>query len=227
MSQGLFITGTDTEIGKTWAAVALIHALVESGARVTAMKPVAAGIDEPSDAALLAEACSEPPQPALLNLYSLPQPVSPHLAARSAGVVINPQRIAEACQQAGAHHDWLVVEGVGGWLVPLGEDLLVSDLARSLGFPVVLVVGLRLGCLNHALLSARQIERDGLPMAGWIGNTMDPDMLRLDDNVTTLRQQLAAPCLGILPRLTHPREGAGKLDIGLLRPGDRASRGDQ
>lgn len=215
MTRGWFITGTDTEIGKTWVAVALIRALAHAGVRASAMKPVAAGLEPPTDADLLARACPEPPPGELLNPYGLEAAVSPHIAAREQGVTIDLEAIAAAFDRLAAGGP-VVVEGVGGWLAPLTPDRTVSDLARRLDLPVILVVGLRLGCLSHALLSARQIQADGARLAGWVGNTLTPEMSRLEDNVQTLRARLPAPCLGILPALKAPSRGAPHLDVEAL-----------
>src|SRR5262249_28521667 len=134
----------------------------------------------------------------------LAEPVAPHLAARAAGVEIRLEPIAAGFAALCTNADCLVVEGVGGWAVPLSATLMQADLVRALQLPVVLVVGLRLGCINHALLSARAIAADGCELIGWIGNCVDPAMARVDENVATLRERLAAPCLGVLPYSVPP-----------------------
>ncbi|GAP65372.1 dethiobiotin synthase [Mizugakiibacter sediminis] len=204
-ARGVFIAGTDTGIGKTYASCALLHALRGAGVDAVGMKPVASGCEATPQGlrnadALALQAASAPPMPsyALVNPVALAEAVSPHLAARAAGVEVTlpPLRAAYAALAAGRER--VVVEGVGGWLAPLSDTLPASALASGLGLPVILVVGLRLGCLNHAQLSARAIAADGCRLLGWIGNVVDPTMARLDDNLDTLRRLLPAPCLGVL-----------------------------
>ncbi len=225
MSRGVFVTGTDTGVGKTLAACALIHALRAAGEAVVPMKPVAAGAVERSgrwlneDTVALVEAANlgievaERVTPVLLR-----EPMAPHIAARREGRSISLAPILAALAEGtpGAFH---VVEGVGGFVVPLGESLDTVDLARAIGLPVVLVVGLRLGCLNHALLTARAIEAAGLGFAGWIANAIDPAMTAADENVEALVARLAAPLLGRLPHRSAPdaRELARFLDVRPLK----------
>ncbi|HMV63014.1 MAG TPA: dethiobiotin synthase [Zoogloea sp.] len=200
-----FITGTDTEIGKTFSTCALLHAARAQGLRALGMKPVAAGAEWVNgeflneDAARLRAAGSFDPGLALLNPYCLASPIAPHIAAREEGVRIEPARIRTAFDSLRAQADLLLVEGVGGFRVPLGDDYDSADLARDLGLPVILVVGLRLGCINHALLSAEAIAARGLTFAGWIANRVDPAMLRVDENLAALQKGLPAPLLGVLP----------------------------
>jgi dethiobiotin synthetase len=138
-------------------------------------------------------------------------PVSPHLAARQDGVQVELEGIRRAYAQLAADHDRVVVEGIGGWMVPLGEGLLASAIPGALDLPVILVVGLRLGALNHALLSARAIQADGCRLLGWIGNRIDPDMALADENIDTLNTWLPAPCLGVLPHGSAPDQAAARL----------------
>ncbi|HNE15532.1 MAG TPA: dethiobiotin synthase [Rhodocyclaceae bacterium] len=200
-----FITGTDTEIGKTFSTCALLHAARAQGLRALGMKPVAAGAEWVNgeflneDAARLRAAGSFDPGLALLNPYCLASPIAPHIAAREEGVRIEPARIRTAFDTLRAQADLLLVEGVGGFRVPLGDDYDSADLARDLGLPVILVVGLRLGCINHALLSAEAIAARGLTFAGWIANRVDPAMLRVDENLAALQKGLPEPLLGVLP----------------------------
>lgn len=198
-----FITGTDTGVGKTRAACALIRHLAASGRRVAGFKPVASGCERtPSglrneDAlAMMAVANVELPY-ATVNPVALEPAIAPHIAAAQAGQAIDPQRIAQVA--AGIDADHLVVEGAGGWCVPLGPGLMFADLARLLTEQVILVVGLRLGCINHALLSARQIQRDGLRLAGWIANEIDPGMPVREENFEALLERLEAPLLARIP----------------------------
>jgi dethiobiotin synthetase len=202
--QGVFVTGTDTGIGKTHASVALLHAHRSRGRRAIGMKPVASGCRETVDGlrnedadALIGASLPSPPY-ALCNPFALAQPIAPHLAAREAGVEIALEPIEDAYLQLAAIADRVVVEGVGGWAVPLSDRLMQADLVRALGIPVVLVVGVRLGCINHALLSARAILADGCTLAGWIANRIDPAMAFADANLATLRMRIAAPLLGVL-----------------------------
>jgi len=198
--KGLFVTGTDTGVGKTRVAVALIHALRAQGLRVAAMKPVSAGhmpgeLNE--DVVALLQAANVAADPRDVNPYAFAEPVAPHIAAQQAGVRIDLDVIAAAYARLAAAADVVVVEGAGGWRVPLNEHEDMADLAQRLGLPVVLVVGLRLGCLSHALLTAESIARRQLPWAGWVGNAIDPDMACQAENVAALRARLPGPCLGI------------------------------
>lgn len=213
---GVFVTGTDTEIGKTHASVALIHTLRRVGRTVNAMKPVAAGLDEPSDADRLRTACDVDIDDALLNPIALTDPIAPHVAARRAGVDISISKVTEAFRQLKTQADFTVVEGAGGWMVPLGPQQMMADLVRALELPVLLTVGLRLGCLNHALLSARAIEADGLRLAGWVGNAIDPDMPARADNIAALNKRLPAPCLGLLPYAPGGQFERTELDVSSL-----------
>jgi dethiobiotin synthetase len=207
----LFITGTDTGVGKTLVSAALLHALSRHHARVVGMKPVAAGTEECADgvpanddvlALRAASTCAVPP--GLDNPVLLPDPVSPHIAAARAGIRIDIAHLV-ACHQALAQlADAVVVEGAGGFHVPLSATETGADLAQALGLPVVLVVGLRLGCLNHALLTAEAIRARGLTLAGWVANQVDPAMLAQDDNIAFLQQRLQAPLLARIPHLLVP-----------------------
>ena len=200
-----FITGTDTGIGKTVASTALLHALRARGLRAVGMKPVASGcaLDERQwhngDALALLAASDPRPDYADLNPYALPAPLAPELAARDAGVEIRLEVMVSAFHRLQAGADSVVVEGVGGWAAPLSAGLDQADLVRSLRLPVVLVVGMRLGCINHARLTARAIVDDGCALVGWIANHVDPAMQRQDENFEMLTRRLQAPCWGRLP----------------------------
>ncbi len=203
MAQGIFVTGTDTGVGKTRVAVALIRGLVADGFRVAGMKPVAAGIDAGAlandDVLALARAANvDAPLPDI-NPYAFAPATAPHLAALRAGIAIDLDRCAQAYARLGAVVDFVVVEGAGGVLVPLGGGQDMLDLPRLLCLPVLLVVGIRLGCLNHALLSALAIRARGLSLAGWIANRIDPRMADADANVATLGTALGAPLIADLP----------------------------
>ena len=198
--RGLFVTGTDTGVGKTRVAVALIHALRARSLRVAAMKPVSAGSapgELNGDVTALLHAANVDADLRDVNPYAFAEPVAPHIAAARAGVRIDLDVIAEAYGRLAAVADVVVVEGAGGWRVPLNERDDMADLAQRLGLPVVLVVGLRLGCLNHALLTAESIARRQLPWAGWVGNHIDPAMARQAENIVALRVRLPDPCLGV------------------------------
>ncbi|HEX6834384.1 MAG TPA: dethiobiotin synthase [Rudaea sp.] len=201
----VFVTGTDTGVGKTYASCALVAALNAQGIRTIGMKPVASGCEETPDGlrnsdaqSLRAHSVGEPPYP-LVNPYALREPIAPHLAAAHEGQEIRIEPIAAAYETLAARCEAMIVEGVGGWAVPLSPTRMQADLVRALALPVVLVVGLRLGCINHAVLSARAIEADGCRLVGWIANRIDPQMLVADENLATLRERLPAPCLGVLP----------------------------
>jgi dethiobiotin synthetase len=205
MSTGFFVTGTDTGVGKTRVSAGLIAALRAQGLRVTGMKPVASGcVTTPkglrnADALALQAASGLDLPYELLNPYAFAPAIAPHLAAKDAGVAIRFAVIAQAHARLAAQSDCVVVEGVGGWRVPLGPDGDVADMAMHLALPVVLVVGLRLGCLNHAALTAADIRRCGLPLAGWVGNEMNIGFERRNDALGALADLLPEPCLGVLP----------------------------
>jgi dethiobiotin synthetase len=197
MTAGIFVTGTDTGVGKTHVAVALLRALATEGARAVGMKPVAAGVAPGAAvnadvAALLAAGNVDAPL-ADVNPYAFAPAIAPHLAAERAGETIDLERIALAHGRLRARADVVVVEGAGGVLVPLGTRLDMLDIAARLELRVLLVVGVRLGCLNHALLSARAISSRGLPLAGWVANRIDPSMEAADANVAALMERLDAP----------------------------------
>ena len=204
-SKGWFIAGTDTGVGKTRVAVALARALVAQGLRVGVMKPVAAGtIDTPQgprndDALELLGASNVAASYDDVNPCLLAIPASPHLAARHAGVSIRPEPILAAQRRIGAQSDFLVVEGAGGWLAPISAVETMGDLAEKMELPVILVVGLRLGCLNHALLTREAIRSQGVPFAGWIANKMGTEMPLADANIDTLASRFGMSPLGSVP----------------------------
>ncbi len=198
--KGLFVTGTDTGVGKTRVAVALIHALRARGLRVAAMKPVSAGCppgELNEDVAALLQAANVEADLCDVNPYAFVDPVAPHIAAQQAGIRIDLDVVAAAYSRLAAAADVVVVEGAGGWRVPLNERDDMADLAQRLGLPVVLVVGLRLGCLSHALLAAESIANRQLPWAGWVANHVDPTMACQDENIAALRARLPGRCLGV------------------------------
>jgi dethiobiotin synthetase len=205
-----YVTGTDTGIGKSVASAALLHALRARGLRAVGMKPVASGCEATAegwrneDALALQQASAPVPAYADVNPFALPNPLAPELAAADAGVTLALPPIAAAYGRLAAMADAVVVEGVGGWAAPLTATLDQRDVVRALGLPVVMVVGLRLGCINHARLTARAIEADGMSLVGWIGNDIDPAMARMDDNFAILQRAVPAPCWGRLPHSPTP-----------------------
>lgn len=205
MIRGVFVTGTDTGVGKTHTAVSLVVALRSAGHRVGVMKPVAAGVIETNhgprneDAVALAAASAQPVEYDFLNPYLFEEPIAPHIAAEDARVAIDPALVAGAYAELASRSDVMVVEGAGGWLVPIDDRRTVADVAAAIGLPVLLVVGMRLGCLNHALLSAEAIASRGLTLVGWVANCIDPEMRKLDRNIAALEHRLAAPLVATLP----------------------------
>lgn len=199
----LFVTGTDTEVGKTHVACHLIRQLVAEGHRVAGFKPVASGCRHTgeglrnADALALMAAANVDLEYAQVNPYAFEPAIAPHVAADRAGERIDPERIGRIA--AGIRADYLVIEGAGGWCVPIADGIMLADLARPLTDEIVLVVGLRLGCINHALLSEQQIRRDGFRLAGWIANTLAPEMPALSENIAALKARMSSPLLEILP----------------------------
>jgi len=204
-TRALFVTGTDTGVGKTVIAAALLRGLRERGRRVAGMKPVAsscretpAGIVSDDALALIAEASESAPY-AIVNPYSFIPAIAPHVAAVEAGTRIDLRELERAYRILAGLADVVVIEGAGGWLTPLDAIHALADFARKVKADVILVVGLRLGCLNHALLSAQSIEHSGLKLAGWVANTIDPSFERASDNVRALQDRLKAPLFGQVP----------------------------
>ena len=208
MSAAYFITGTDTDVGKTTIAAGLLHAARSAGMSTAAGKPVASGCEltpkglRNADALALMAQCSLPLSYAEVNPVAFEPAIAPHLAAREAGVALTVQSLSGPMRHIlDKEADFTLIEGAGGWRVPLADQDNLSDLAMALGLPVILVVGMRLGCINHALLTAEAIARDGLQLAGWVANIIDPKTSRLEENLATLAERLPAPCLGRVPRL--------------------------
>jgi dethiobiotin synthetase len=222
-AHGLFIAGTDTGIGKTRVTVGLLRALSAAGWRARGMKPVATGticsdagnINE--DVAAIAAVSDPIAARADLNPYCFDWAVSPHIAASRAGIVVDPAYIVAAYGRLARGCDAVVVEGTGGWLAPIGPTTTMADVAQALRLPVVLVVGLRLGCLNHALLSAQAIASAGVPLIGWVANLIDPSMAALAENLEALTQRLPVPQMALLPHAPD-----GKQDPAALAAAARA-----
>ena len=212
--KAFFVTGTDTEVGKTYVSVQLMQALKRAGRTVLAMKPVAAGCEETpegwrnEDVEALRNAASFPVDRAAMNPYLFLPPISPHLAAAEAGVSIEMGLLRERLDALGQQADVVLVEGAGGWLAPLSDTASMADLPAALELPVLLVVGLRLGCLNHALLSVQAIRHSGQPFLGWVANCVDAAMSRRNDNLAYLIRHLGEP----LATVAH---GATEVDFKL------------
>ena len=221
MAVGIFVTGTDTDVGKTLAAVAMLRGLVAAGVRAVGMKPVSAGASTPggiNDDVLALESAGNVAAPLRdRNPFALADAAAPHLVARRAGVAIELPAIVAAYARLASVADVVVVEGAGGALVPLDDQLDVLDIARALRLPVVLVVGVRLGCLNHARLSALAIGARGLRLAGWIASHVDPAMPYADENVAWLAGDLPARCVAEIRTATPPPLAREALEaLGLL-----------
>ena len=215
-NQAFFITGTDTEVGKTFVTCALLHLAHGRGLAAVGMKPVAAGLGvtgRGEDVEQLIAASSVAAPLELINPYGFAAPIAPHLAAAAEGQRIDIGMIAANARRLAEMVDLLLVEGVGGFRVPLSAEFDTADLAVRLGLPVILVVGLRLGCLNHALLTAEAIAARGLPFAGWIANTIDPGMAHREENIATLAERLNVPLLGTLPHAENPAAAARHLRL--------------
>jgi len=224
MIRGIFVTGTDTGVGKTIVAAGLVRLAAGRGRRVVGLKPVASGaVRTPDglrneDALALAAESSVPLPYGLTNPFCFEPAIAPHVAAAEAGVAISLPDLASWYARAAAQADLAIVEGAGGWRVPLHPEGFLSDLPEQLGLDVLLVVGLRLGCLNHARLTLEAIERSGrCRYVGWIGNCIDPTFARLDENLATLGRLLGAPPLAVVPPLPNPAAGAA-IDF-LQQPG--------
>lgn len=223
--RGWFVTGTDTGVGKTTVAAALLWSLGRGGHACAGMKPVATGCRRTAaglhsdDAERLRSCSSVEVDPDDASPYRFTAPVAPHLAAQAAGTVIELERIRTHFERLRRRASCVVVEGIGGWLVPLGAGTSMAELARSLRLPVILVVGMRLGCLNHALLTAASVHHYGLRLAAWVANQVDPEMSLFNENVEALRQRIDAPLLGVLPHLMDggsPRDAAAHLRLSPL-----------
>jgi dethiobiotin synthetase len=224
MTSGLFVTGTDTGCGKTEITLGIMRNLQQQGESVLGMKPVASGgvVTEEGlrneDALRIQAQCSREIGYSSVNPLVYQPPISPHLAAKAEGQPIRLDDILQGYHDLQEQADRVVVEGVGGWHVPLGDSITLADLARGLDLPMIMVVGMRLGCLNHALMTAECILNSGVQLKGWVANLVDPEMQAIEDNINTLRSWLPAPCLGEVPFLEAPTADrvAGYLDGQLL-----------
>jgi dethiobiotin synthetase len=217
-AHGIFITGTDTGVGKTVVACGLVRALRKAGARVSVMKPVASGsLRTPEglrneDALALMEAAGldDLTLYARVNPYCFEPPISPHIAAEADKIEIDVDLIRHEFEQLAASADWIVVEGAGGWLAPLNERETMADLASALAIPVLLVVGLKLGCLNHAQLTRLAVRAHGVPLVGWVASAIDPQMSHLEANLESLERLLGEPPLAAVPYLS---DGGMRLEL--------------
>lgn len=205
MTTAYFVIGTDTNVGKTYVASALVQHFVQSGLKTVGMKPIASGcqlnqqgelINEDALALINASNVSVPLD--LINPYRFAPAIAPHIAAEQAGVEISLESIAQAYLQLSNLADAVIVEGAGGFFVPLNQTETLADLALQLNIPIVLVVGMRLGCINHALLTVEAIQARGLSLAGWVANQIDPNFDRFEENLSSLQQRIDAPCLSVV-----------------------------
>ena len=209
---GFFIAGTDTDIGKTVVSVALMQALQQRDLIVNAMKPIAAGcVNENGqlvnqDAQRLQAQCSSNLAMSAINTYAFEPAIAPHIAARDAQVTFDLDHIVSAFDELRRQSDLVIVEGIGGWCVPLDEKQTTVTLAQALNLPVILVVGMRLGCLNHALLTYDAITRANMDCVAWVANQVDPIMERAFDNLQALQQRLQCPCLAAIPYTEKPEQ---------------------
>ena len=217
-AKGLFITGTDTEIGKTVVSSLLVRQLVNSGFKTAAMKPVASGCEKTDkgwfneDVDSLKREANVELKRELINRYHFEPAIAPHIAAKQENVWISLDDIASDFLQCADQADFVVVEGVGGWQVPLNNQHTVADLAVRLGLPVILVVGIRLGCINHALLTVQAIKSRGVELAGWVANCCTPDTERTQENIASLQNRIVEPMLGIVPYI----ESGGFVDANIV-----------
>ncbi len=215
-----FVTGTDTDVGKTLISCALLQAFAGQGLRVTGMKPVACNEGAVSeDVRQLAASSNVQGMPGQVNPYFFERAVAPHLAAELSGVRINLERIVQSYCELATQADVVIVEGTGGYLLPLNDQEDGADLARQLKLPVIMVVGMRLGCINHALLTSMAIAASGLKLAGWVANCVDKDMKMREENIAALQQRIAGPLLGVVPNfktLPDIKEVAKFLELSLL-----------
>lgn len=223
-----FITGTDTEVGKTSIATGLLHGARKLGLSTMALKPIASGSKQTlaglrnADALALWKGCSIALRYDEVNPLCFEPAIAPHIAAANTGKVLKASVLVDRIQSTLVKHaDFSLIEGAGGWHVPLNEHELLSDVVKALAIPVILVVGMRLGCVNHALLTKRAILQDDLLLAGWVANVIDPSMANLSENTQTLVQYLGAPLLGVVPNMPNPsaQDISEHLEMSLLLKG--------
>lgn len=223
MSRTIFVTGTDTDVGKTYVSVLIVKKLIALGYNVSVMKPVASGCQwvdgqlKNDDALKLINACQSQAPYESVNPFALSEPIAPHIAAQAQRVDLCGLALTKFYNQClDAQSDICLIEGAGGWLVPLNADECISDWVRALVCPVVLVVGMRLGCLNHALLTYQSICAGGVPVLGWVANCVDPAMPALAENIQCLRERLPCVCLGVVP---YGSDDVNVLNVSMMVPG--------
>lgn len=224
MKDHYFLTGTDTDVGKTFIACAMLKAAAQRGYSTLGLKPIAAGCEWEGDrlvnrdAKALIEASAIKLKYSAVNPVALLEPIAPHIAAAKTEVLLSVDILANHSRQCLTNANWILIEGAGGWRVPLNAHETLAGLPKALELSVILVVGLKLGCLNHALLTVEAIERDGLSLAGWVANQIDPEMLVVEENFDTLKKSIHAPCLGFIPYQHQPcvNHAATLLDIGKI-----------
>jgi len=210
---GYFVTGTDTGVGKTVISLGLMQLLQNQGLRIAGMKPIASGCERTpdglrnADALQLQQQSSDMPDYAMVNPYAFEPAIAPHIAASQADINIDLQTLQENYQSLSESADRVIVEGVGGWLVPLNESESMADLALMLGLPVIMVVGIRLGCINHALLTAQAIRYSGNQLLGWVANGSNPECEQASQIVEALDSRVDAPLLGVLPHISSVTSG--------------------
>lgn len=223
MAKAYFMTGTDTDVGKTRVACALLAAARQQGYSTAALKPVAAGVSDTyagrcnADVAALAQHCSPELTLNEINPVCFDDPVAPHIAAERTGTALRVIELVRQCRPVlDRQADVTLVEGAGGWKVPVNSEETLADLVVALKLPVILVVGMRLGCLNHALLTAQAIQADGATLVGWVANRINPEMQCYAENLATLKARLSAPLLAELPHLKAGDTGAGYFNLGTI-----------
>ena len=224
---GYFITGTDTGVGKTWATLALMKAMQNKGKIVVGMKPVACGCKETrdglrnDDAVKILKQSSQSLNYKTVNPYAFQHAIAPHIAAGLGGVMIDIEKIADEYDKLINDSDCVLVEGIGGWCVPLGGDIMLSELVNRLDLPVILVVGLRLGCINHALSTVRAMRTDGVNLCGWVSNQLDKDYLFTQETIDTLKKRLACPHIADLAYMKdfEPDKMLDRINLSLIMEG--------
>jgi len=224
MKKGYFITGTDSGIGKTFVSCALLQAFADKGISVSTMKPIAAGCDQTADgwrnddALQLMKHTNVDLSYQQVNPVALPSPIAPHLAIEHLNQTVTIEKLTGHFENIKNSADYFIVEGAGGWLVPLNETESMADIPKSFGLDIILVVGMRLGCLNHALLTAAAIEQSNNHLIGWVANIIDPSMLMIEKNILTLRKRIKTPLLGTLPHMKMKEISAASknLDVDFL-----------
>lgn len=233
LSSGYFVTGTDTDVGKTCISLGLVEKLKQSGKSVGVMKPISAGCENTeaglrnSDAVMLQEVSNVELSYETINPYAFEPPIAPHIAAREVNTRVDMETIIKHFHTIQSQSESVITEGAGGWMVPLNDFQTMADLAAQMALPVIVVVGMRLGCLSHALLTIQAIQKSKLPVAGWVANHIDPDMSRPQENIQTLIEMIDAPLLGEVPFLknTTPTEVANHLILPLEKHAHRPAWG--